>query len=193
MEFTKTTGMMWAKSAGCNQIRAIFATGRAPRVYKSTEFEVNGVHISFTVYAKTANQGFSIQTILGFLPASCASDRDALTVDQTPRRGQIQFNELQKHSVQQLEELQSVMSQRPKIHPSKSGEISDWDESAWNSRINDKANRLWTEGRCFLERHEQGNGHDYRFTSAEQCLGLASAATCEEVMATAREIGPLLL
>ena len=98
MEFTKTTGMMWAKSAGCNQIRAIFATGRAPRVYKSTEFEVNGVHISFTVYAKTANQGFSIQTILGFLPASCASDRDALTVDQTPRRGQIQFNELQKHS-----------------------------------------------------------------------------------------------
>eukprot|EP00439_Symbiodinium_sp_Y106_P025036 s7236_g3.t1 len=29
--------------------------------------------------------------------------------------------------------------------------------------------------------------------SAEQCLGLASAATCEEVMATAREIGPLLL
>ena len=53
MEFTKTTGMMWAKSAGCNQIRAIFATGRAPRVYKSTEFEVNGVHISFTVYAKT--------------------------------------------------------------------------------------------------------------------------------------------
>ena len=66
LDFTKTTGIMWAKSAGCNQIRAIFATGRAPRVYKSsrpTELEVDGVHISFTVYAKTANQGSPIQTV----------------------------------------------------------------------------------------------------------------------------------
>ncbi|CAE7218426.1 tea3 [Symbiodinium sp. KB8] len=66
MNFTKQTGIKWAKSAGCNQIRAIFATGRVPRVYKSsqpTELEVDGVNISFTVYAKTANQGSSIQTI----------------------------------------------------------------------------------------------------------------------------------
>ena len=41
-----------------------------------------------------ANQGSSIRTI----PASCASDRNALTVDQTQRRGQIKFNELQRHS-----------------------------------------------------------------------------------------------
>ena len=33
MNFTEETGVNWAKSAGCNQIRAIFATGRAPRDY----------------------------------------------------------------------------------------------------------------------------------------------------------------
>ena len=75
MKFTKETGVKWAKSAGCNQIRAIFATGRAPRDYRSsqpTELEVDGVHISFTVYAKTANQGSSIQTIpiSTWIPAS---------------------------------------------------------------------------------------------------------------------------
>ena len=75
MNFTKQTGLKWAKSAGCNQIRAIFATGRVPRVYKSsqpTELEVDGVNISFAVYAKTANQGSSIQTIpiSTWIPAS---------------------------------------------------------------------------------------------------------------------------
>ena len=75
MNFTKQTGMKWAKAAGCKQIRAIFATGRVPRVYKSsqpTELEVDGVNISFAVYAKTANQGSSIQTIpiSTWIPAS---------------------------------------------------------------------------------------------------------------------------
>ncbi|CAE7788265.1 tea3 [Symbiodinium necroappetens] len=75
MNFTKQTGMKWAKAAGCKQIRAIFATGRVPRDYKSsqpTELEVDGVHISFTVYAKTANQGSSIPTmpISTWIPAS---------------------------------------------------------------------------------------------------------------------------
>ena len=59
MNFTAKTGVEWAKKAGCNQIRAIFATGRAPRNYTSTrpaELEVDGVHISYTVYAKTENR-----------------------------------------------------------------------------------------------------------------------------------------
>ena len=59
MNFTEKTGVNWANSAGCNQIRAIFATGRAPRDYTSrrpTELEVDGVHISYTVYAKTENR-----------------------------------------------------------------------------------------------------------------------------------------
>ena len=59
MNFTEKTGVNWANSAGCNQIRAIFATGRAPRNYTSTrptELEVDGVHISYTVYAKTENR-----------------------------------------------------------------------------------------------------------------------------------------
>ena len=104
MNFTEKTGVNSANSAGCNQIRAIFATGRAPRDYTSrrpTELEVDGVHISNTVMRRPrteeAVQSGRCRSVLGSLPASCASDRAALTVDQTPRRGQMQFNELQAH------------------------------------------------------------------------------------------------
>ncbi|CAE7684731.1 tea3, partial [Symbiodinium sp. CCMP2456] len=109
MNFTAKTGVEWAKKAGCNQIRAIFDTGRAPRNYTSTrptELEVDGVHISYTVYAKTENRkdcairAMPISTVSTWIPSSVMCFcRDALTVDQTQRRGgQIQFNELQKHS-----------------------------------------------------------------------------------------------
>lgn len=76
MNFIEKTGVNWTKSAGCNQIRAIFATGRAPRDYTSkrpTELEVDGVHISYTVYAKTENRkGCAIRTmpISTWIPAS---------------------------------------------------------------------------------------------------------------------------
>ena len=45
MNFTKQTGMKWAKAAGAS---AIFTTGRVPREHKSshpTELEVDGVHL----------------------------------------------------------------------------------------------------------------------------------------------------
>ena len=93
MNFTKQTGMKWAKAAG-NQIRAIFATGRVPRDYKSsqpTELEVDDVHsLSQSMRRPQTKEAQFRQcrSALGFLPASCASDRDVLTVDQKQRRGQ---------------------------------------------------------------------------------------------------------
>ena len=105
MKFIEQTGVNWTKSAGCNQIRAIFATGRAPRDYTSkrpTELEVDGVHIISLTQSmrrprtEKAVQSGRCRSVLGFLPASCASDRDALTVDQTPRRGQMQFHDFRR-------------------------------------------------------------------------------------------------
>ena len=75
MNFIEETGVKWAKLAKCQNICAIFATGRASRDYVSsrkTELEVDGVNISYTLYAKTENsRDCAIQTkpINAWIPA----------------------------------------------------------------------------------------------------------------------------
>ncbi|CAJ1412313.1 unnamed protein product, partial [Effrenium voratum] len=58
MNFAKTTGVDWAKSANCTRICAIFATARASRNYESEwpmELNVQEVVITYVIYAKTQN------------------------------------------------------------------------------------------------------------------------------------------